>query len=114
MGLQNIREHAEYLQALKKAKTKKKRQLLLEAGGYPLVKCIGECCHNILHSGVPLSEPVRQHLKKHAKHIREVGDRKVGVKRKKEILLQHGGFLPTLLVPIISAVTGLVGGLLNR
>ena len=115
MANRRFQEHLPYLEALKRPRqAKKKRELLLEAGGTPLVKCLGECCHNVLYGAVEVDEPTRLYLKRHAAHIREVADPRVGVQRKKQVLVQHGGWLPALLAPIISAVTGLVGGLLNK
>ena len=115
MGVQNLRRNLPFLRELKNRNlTKRRRQQLLEAGGDPLIKCLGECCHNVLTGNVRMSETSRKRLKRFAKNIRQIGDPKVGVRRKKTLLLQRGGLLPALLGPIISAVTGLVGGLLNK
>ena len=114
MGIKNLREQLPLLQALKQAKQPQKRKIILAAGGDPLIKCLGECCHNVLTGNVYMHPAQRQKLKRHAAVIRALGDRKTGLKKKKEILVQRGGFLPALLVPILSAVSGLVGGLFNR
>ena len=115
MGLTNVRKQIPYLQQLKRKNlTRRQRQHLLEAGGDPLVKCLQECCHNVLRGAVKLSAPTRRRLKRHARHIREVANPRGSLRRKKQLLVQRGGFLPALLVPIISAVTGLVSGLVGR
>ena len=114
MGLASVRKQIPYLQQLKRRNlTRRQRQHLLEAGGDPLIKCLQECCHNVLRGAVQLSEPTRRRLKRHARNIREVADPRGSIKRKKQLLVQRGGFLPALLVPIISAVTGLVSGLVG-
>ena len=115
MGVKKLREQVPYLEALKQSRQGvRRRRMLIDAGGAPLIKCLGECCHNVLQGVVPISEVTRRKLKRHARHIREVADPKVSLKRKRAVLVQKGGFLPALLVPVLSAVSGLVGSLLNR
>ena len=115
MGIKKLQEQVPYLEALKQPRQGvRRRRALIEAGGAPLIKCLGECCHNILQGVVPVDEVTRRKLKRHAKQIREVADPKVSLKRKRAVLVQRGGFLPALLVPVLSAVSGLVGSLLNR
>lgn len=112
MGIKNLRAQLPLLQQLKKSKAKRRKQIL-ESGGEPLLKCVCECCYNVLKGNVRMQPATRRKLKKHAKKIRLIADRKVSLKTKKKHLVQNGGFLPALLVPILSVVSGLVGGLMR-
>ena len=114
MGVKNLRSQIHYLRKLRQRKTLPQRRKILNEGGAPLVKCLSECCHNLLRGNLKVGERPRHNLKRYAKHIRDVASPKISLKRKKQLLVQHGGFLPSLLVPIISAVAGLAGSLLNK
>ncbi len=72
-----------------------------------LLKCLCECCLNVLKGNVKLTASQKQNLSRHRKVLRDLADRKVSVKRKKHILVQKGGFLPALLRPILSTLAGL-------
>ena len=115
MGLSSVRKQIPYLQQLKRKNlSRQRRQHLLEAGGPPLIKCLGECCHNVLRGSIRMSEATKRGLKRHAPYIRKLADPRLSARRKKQILVQRGGLLPALLAPILSAVTGLIGGLVGR
>jgi len=114
MGIKNIRQQLPLLHALKDTRQKKKRQHLLAAGGPALIHCLSECCHNVVAGNIHMPLEQRKSLKRHACHIRAIGDPTIGPRKKQEILNQHGGFLPALLVPILTAISGVVGGLLGQ
>jgi hypothetical protein len=83
---------------------KKTKQALLQSS--QLIRVICECCLNILKGNVKLSKREKSRLKRHRLLLRRLAERKP--LKSKQNLLQHGGgaFLPLLLAPIISAITG--------
>ena len=84
----------------------KQRIALLRKADARTIRCICECALNILLGNVRLSTPEKNRLRKYASVLRRLVDKKK--KDKKKIIVQHGsgGFLPALLLPIISTVLG--------
>lgn len=68
------------------------------------VKCIEEICYNTVNGNVKLNAGELKKLKRYKKAIRFVAQPKVSISRKKKALIQHGGFLPTLIGIVLSAV----------
>jgi hypothetical protein len=102
----NVRNHSDYLKVLAHCNAKQ-RKVLLENVSPKLLKCLCECCLNVLNGNVKLTSDQKRHLSRHKKVLRTLVDRKTPVKRKRQILVQKGGFLPALLGPIISTLAGL-------
>ncbi len=92
----------------------KQRKTLLSHSKPEQVKTIADCCHNILLRNIKLSPAQIKRLKKHKHIIRAIGTKGLSLKKKKKILVQKGGFLATLLTPLIGIATSLLGGLLNK
>ena len=112
MGLTN--DQVKALHKLHRCSTAKKRSQLLYEGGPPLQKVLRECAHNLLKGTVPLTEKQRKILKKHALGIREIAKKKTTLKRRL-LVEQKGGFLLSLLAPILTTLAGsLVSGLISR
>jgi hypothetical protein len=74
-----------------------------------LVHCLCECIHNVSKGNIPIAPKAHKKLRRHRKQIRQILNRKVKAKRKKQLLSQTGGFLPLLLAPIISVLGGFLG-----
>lgn len=97
-----IKKHVTVLRQLCKANKTVQRKLLVQ-GGKPLQHCLRECAVNLLAGNVPLSKPQFKRLKRYRNHIRELGRKKTSQKRRIQIE-QQGGFLASLLLPIIGSV----------
>lgn len=82
----------------------KQRSALLSTVNSDLIRCICECAFNILRGNVPLDRKYKTRLRKHAPILRKLVDRRDKVSKKKKIIVQNGGFLPSLLIPIVSTV----------
>jgi len=83
---------------------KKAKRALLQSS--QLIRVICECCLNILKGNVTLSKLEKKRLKKHRLLLRRLAERKP-LKTKQKLIQEGGGaFLPLLLAPIISAITG--------
>lgn len=84
--------------------TPKRRCEILSVCDNDLIKCIDDCSHNILKGNIPIGEYHLENLKKHKKTIREVSKRRNSLKKKRDILVQNGGSLPALLIPILTII----------
>jgi len=83
---------------------KKAKRALLQSS--QLIRVICECCLNILKGNVTLSKLEKKRLKKHRLLLRRLAERKP-LKTKQKLIQEGGGaFLPLLLAPILSAITG--------
>lgn len=102
-----IRKYARLLHTLCKCDSKVTRSLLKSAPR-ELLNCISEISLNTLRGKVQLSGPQKKALNKHKSGLRKFANRSTPdtIKRK---IVQRGGFLGSLLSPIIS----ILGGLFN-
>ena len=103
-----------FIESLKKAKPKQ-RKAILETADRDLIQCLVECIFNVLNGNVKINNSELGQLKKHAKILRQlVNNNRDGIKKKKDILIQKGGFLPALLTPILGIAAGLLADLITR
>ena len=84
------------------------RKAILRGADKELLRCISECALNILNGNVPLKPAERKALKKHKNKLRRIVDKKTSLKKKQKIV-QSGGFLPLLLGPLLSVIAPLAG-----
>ena len=73
-----------------------------------MLNTLSECSYNVLQGVVPLSVKQQKKLRRYKTKLRECASKKVSQKRKRAILMR-GGFLGTLLSPII----GILGQILT-
>ncbi len=107
-----LKSHLDELKVLKKAKPAL-RKGILKCADKQLICCICECSHNILKGNVKLTAKNRKQLLKYRKHLRDLASKKVSLKKKKNLLIQSGGFLPALIAPILSVATSLLSNLIK-
>ena len=107
-----LKKHIDELKVLKKAKPKL-RKSILKAADNQLIHCLCECCHNVLNGNVELSAKQKKALQKHRRRLRELVAKKTSQKKRRDILVQNGGFLPALLAPVLGVATALITQLLN-
>ncbi|GBL70998.1 hypothetical protein AVEN_70372-1 [Araneus ventricosus] len=74
------------------------------------IKAICECCLNVLHGNISLTEKQKGSLSKHKRTLRTVAERKVALSKKRKLLLQKGGFLNILIPTALSVLSGLFHG----
>lgn len=97
-------KHIHLLDALAKAKPSE-RKAMLKKSNFGLVKSIVECVENVLDGNVKLEKKRLLKLKKYKNQLRKIyKSGKKWTSKKKVIIQTGGGFLPTLLLPIISAI----------
>ena len=110
--MSSIGEHASLLKLLHKSNPKFRKVLLRNRCDDSFVRCISNCCHNILNGNVPLNANQLKKLKAVKGSIRKIAAKKTSIKTKKT-LIQRGGFLGALLPAIIPAIGGLLGNLFS-
>lgn len=101
---QSVKSNSDVLKFLCKAKPQHRRAIL-KVADKKLVSCICECVHNILNGNIPLTKNQKNKLYAHKKTLRKINKKGDTFKVKKKIIEQKGsGFLPLILVPILTAV----------
>lgn len=101
-----LRNHS-LLKLLLKA-TPKQRRVILQAATDEFILCLCELALNVLHGNIPLTQQQHQKLKRKRTEIKFVADKKVGVKRKRRLINQQGGFLLPLLSVAVPFITSLI------
>ena len=106
---ERLREFAPRLRLLAKCSHSSKERWLENNLNDSLILCLCECSLNILRGNIPLQPKQKMVLAKHKEDLRKLIDKKISIKKKKEIL-QDGGFIGALLAPIVSILSGLLSG----
>ena len=102
-----VKHNAPYLHVLAKG-SDKQRQGVIQGANKELITCLCECALNVLNGNIHLKPSEKKRLTKYKRHIRVLGNKKIGVQKKKKVLRQKGGFLGALLTPVLSALGGLL------
>ena len=84
------------------------RKSILQSASNSLLTSLCECCLNVLNGNVRLTSHQKRKLVRHKHKLRTLADRKVARKRKKQMLIQQGGFIGALLGPVLSTLAGLL------
>lgn len=111
-----IKKHGSTVMAIMQSSPKIRKKLVKKASA-PVIKCVSECCHNVLKGHVPLTEDQKKKLHSKRQQLRNLASKSVSIHKKKRILNQKGGFLPLLLGPLLptlaKAVVGGIGGVIK-
>ena len=102
----SINKYAQKLRMLFKSKPLLRKSILRDKG---LLTCLCECSKNILKGNVSLSSVQKKKLRCHKRSLRELTLKKTS-KKKRNKIVQKGGFLDALITPILS----LLGGILTN
>lgn len=98
-----LQRTADILKGLKRCKAAKLKKALTN----DVLKSLSECCYNVLHGNVPANGQQLKTLTKYKKQLRNMADRRVSLKKKRQLVTQSGGFLGPLLgviAPILSSL----------
>jgi ABC-type methionine transport system ATPase subunit len=115
MVAKRLQRNLELLKLLKKCRTKSQRNMILKHADKDFIKCLCDCAINILQGNIKMSRQCQSNLKRHRECIRNFVAKKTGgLDKKREFLVQKGGFLPALLAPIIGLAGGLIGDLVAK
>lgn len=107
-----LRRNFNYLKYLRKAK-KQERCSLLKTAHRDLIVCICDCAANVLQGRVRISSKHKKALQRHKATLRTLAEKRKGIKTKRQLLIQRGGFLPALLAPILTVAGGLLSNFLR-
>lgn len=91
------------LSALAETKSNKKRNSLIKNCDKAVIQAISEICLNVLNGNISINTECKAKLKRHKQKLRLMRKKNISVVKKRKIL-QTGGFLGALLVPIISSL----------
>jgi hypothetical protein len=108
-AIRRLKRHLPCLQVLATSKPSLQKAILCKCDK-DLIYCICECAYNFLgKSSVPYPRKTINGLKKHKRLLRLLADKRVQLaKKKKQLVNQSGGFLPTLLVPLLTFVASII------
>ncbi|GFX39399.1 hypothetical protein TNCV_2667611 [Trichonephila clavipes] len=71
------------------------------------IKCLSEVCYNLLSGS--LKTNIKK-LRKYKAAIRKIANKKVPLeKKRKELIIQTGVFLPIIIPAVLTALAGFVG-----
>ena len=102
---QRLRKNHDLLKLLVKC-TPAQRKAILEVADEALITTICECVLNVLKGTVPVSKPAKKKLLPHKKSLIALAEKCTPLKKKKKLLVQHGGnFLSVLLPPVLRVLS---------
>lgn len=104
---ERVRRNWGVLKILVKAGPKQRKAILCNANN-DLVGAIAEIALNTLKGNLPLKPSQYQNLKRKKDCIKKLSDRKLSLKKKKQVILQSGGFIGPLLGAAIPLLTNLL------
>ena len=101
MAVARLWRNVPHLKSLKKASPQTRKKILLTAPS-DLINSLCDCCLNATKGNLKISKPARKKLLRHASTIRTLAKKTNSVKKRRQILVQKGGFLPTLLGSVLA------------
>ena len=110
MCSKNLQHFSTHLERLRRAKGKRRKELLKEfVGDNRFVTCMSEICLNLLKGHLEVNKRQKTVLSRGKKQLRLLAARSTPLKKKKHILInQSGGFI----LPLLAAVGGALSSLL--
>jgi hypothetical protein len=86
----------------------KQRRAFFATATREQLKSLQDACLNLLKNPVGLNQIDLAKVRKYKEQIRTISNRYEGVKRKRKILSQRGGFLQTLLPLLVTLVSSFI------
>ena len=81
--------------------SQKQYKAVIQNSDKDLLFCLSNIIHNVNTGTVRVSPAVLKKLRRYRKEIYELCNKKITIKRRKNILVQKGGFLFSVLLPSI-------------
>ena len=100
---QKLKKYMPELQVLAKCRPYQRRAFLKHAHK-DVIDCVSEVCTNMLKGNVPLKPAQKKALSHHKHHLRLLADKRNSNRKRRDILVQKGGFLGALLGPLLSTL----------
>ena len=101
-----MRRNYDMLRVLAKSKPSMTKAIIKTADG-DVINAVCECCLNVLKGTITLYLEERKWVRKNKERLRSLVKKNVSIKKKKA-LIQSGGFLSSLLLPVLSVVGSLI------
>lgn len=99
----SVNKHLPILKLVQFAKPKLRKSIIASCD-VEIIKTIIECIQNTLHGNIKLTPAETTKLRKFKAVLRKILNSKGNLNKKRDLILQNGGgFLPTLLQPILAA-----------
>lgn len=108
--MKRLKEHKHILHVLKNCNPII-RKTILKYASPELIKTLCEISMNILNGNAKISSSYKKRLENYKTPLRKLISPRLGLKSKKKLLVQRGGFLPALLGAILTSV---IGNLIER
>lgn len=89
------------------------RKAILKNADKELVDAICQCVFNMLQGNVQLTKAQKNSLSQY-RHVMRKLVQKGGLKSKKQLLVQKGGFLQFLIPAAISGIATIIGSLISK
>ena len=103
----HVKNNAHLLKVLAECSPKLRKSILAKAS-VGLMSSLCECSLNVLKGNVKLNARQKKKLSRHKRKLRTLADHKVPIRRKKQLVVQQGGFVGALLGPVLSTLAGLL------
>jgi len=104
--IKNEREIFKYI--ISKHCKKSTRNHIIKNSKGTLIKKLCECILNVIEGRVKISDDELNKLKPYKNLFRKLLKRRLPINKKKDLIVQHGGFLSTLIPIILGAVPELI------
>ncbi len=103
-----LKAHVPYLHVLVNGNSKQ-REGILRGANKDLIYCVCECALNVLQGNVHLLPTVKNTLKKYKQRLRDLADKKISLRKKRQVLLrQRGGWISALIAPVLTSLAGVL------
>jgi hypothetical protein len=102
------------LHQLSKTKNPKQKEKLIKEAQACVINAISEIAKNCLLGNIPLTSCSYKQLAKYQKVLRAISKKSASIKRRKDLIIQNGGFLSLLIPPALSLIASVVGNLINK
>ena len=102
MTLEGVLKCLPTLKKLIKTKSlSERRKILRSCRGGCIYYAISEISKNVLSGNIPLKDRERKILNRYKEQLREIKKKTITLRKRKSIINQKGGLLPSLLVPAV-------------
>lgn len=105
--MERLQRNKAFLQQLRR---KNERVKKLKNANMDNIKLFADCAKNLVEGNISIPKSKMRKLKVMKEGIRLLARKSVPLKKKKRILVQRGGAIASLLIPIISTIAGLIAG----
>ena len=106
-----LRKHFQHLRFLSSASPAVRKKFIDHAPD-SFVNCCSELCMNYCDGRIDCTPAQKTRLTQYKRELRALAKKKTSLRARRKIL-QHGGILPALALPIISVIGGLIPGLVD-